>query len=237
MISQDNQIYSLEDGGRLDQLVAARPRSRSPACSARPRPPSAGHGRRRLLVGRAQRLSLRERPPSLAGRACSAPASDQRLVALRHRCRSGDRQRPGVRGRPGRPHGRARAHHRPAPVGAQHRRHRDAVGRRRLDLRRHRRRQAALRLPRRTATSAGSTSCRSSQKAKSKKGQIDYSGPVLAGGRLIVAGSNGALIYVDPTTGASRARSTIGAPISLSPVVANSTLYIFDDRGRLHAFR
>ena len=35
-------------------------------------------------------------------------------------------------------------------------------------------------------------------KAKSKKGEIDYSGPILAGGRLIVTGSNGALIFVDP---------------------------------------
>jgi outer membrane protein assembly factor BamB len=74
-------------------------------------------------------------------------------------------------------------------------------------------------------------------KAKSKKGEIDYSGPVLAGNRLIVTGSNGAIIYVDPTNGAFQSQSSIGAPISLSPVVANSTLYIFDDRARLTAFR
>lgn len=75
------------------------------------------------------------------------------------------------------------------------------------------------------------------EKAKSKKGEIDYSGPVLAGGRLIITGSNGALIYVDPATGAFQGQSSVGAGVSLSPVVANSTLYILDDRGRLHAFR
>ena len=75
------------------------------------------------------------------------------------------------------------------------------------------------------------------QKPKSKKGEIEYSGPVLAGGRLIVTGSNGALIYVDPTTGAFQSQTSIGAGVSLPPVVANSTLYIYDDRGRLHAFR
>ena len=75
------------------------------------------------------------------------------------------------------------------------------------------------------------------QKAKSKKGQIEYSGPVLAGGRLIVTGSNGALIYVDPTTGAFQSQTAVGAGVSLSPVVANSTLYIYDDRGRLIAYR
>jgi outer membrane protein assembly factor BamB len=75
------------------------------------------------------------------------------------------------------------------------------------------------------------------QKPKSKKGEIDYSGPVLAGGRLIVTGSNGALIFVDPTTGAFQSQTSVGTGVSLPPVVANSTLYIFDDRGRLHAFR
>lgn len=74
-------------------------------------------------------------------------------------------------------------------------------------------------------------------KAKAKKGEIDYSGPVLAGGRLVVTGSNGALIYVDPTTGSFQSQVNLGAPVSLSPVVANSTLYILDDRGRLSAFR
>jgi outer membrane protein assembly factor BamB len=74
-------------------------------------------------------------------------------------------------------------------------------------------------------------------KAKSKKGEIDYSGPVLAGGRLIVTGSNGVLVNVDPLTGSFQSQTNVGAGISLSPVVANSTLYILDDRARLHAFR
>jgi outer membrane protein assembly factor BamB len=72
---------------------------------------------------------------------------------------------------------------------------------------------------------------------KSKKGQIEYSGPVLAGGRLIITGSNGALIYVDPATGAFQSQTALKVPVSLAPVVANSTLYIFDDRGQLSAFR
>lgn len=75
------------------------------------------------------------------------------------------------------------------------------------------------------------------EKPKSKKGLIDYSGPILAGGRLIVTGSNGALVFVDPTTGRFQSQSNIGAPVSLPPIVANSTLYVFDDRARLTAFR
>ena len=74
-------------------------------------------------------------------------------------------------------------------------------------------------------------------KPKSKKGEVDYSGPVLAGNRLIVTGTNGTIVTVDPTTGAIQGQTVVGAPVSLSPVVANSTLYVLDDRGRLNAYR
>jgi outer membrane protein assembly factor BamB len=75
------------------------------------------------------------------------------------------------------------------------------------------------------------------QREKSKRGQISYQGPVLAGGRLILAGSNGTLINFDPVTGNYQSQTTVGVPITVSPVVANSTLYVLDDDGRLHAFR
>ena len=73
--------------------------------------------------------------------------------------------------------------------------------------------------------------------AKSKKGEIDYSGPVLAGGRLILTGSSGALVEIDPATGSFIRQSRIQAGVSLPPVVANSTLYVLDDDAKLHAFR
>ena len=72
---------------------------------------------------------------------------------------------------------------------------------------------------------------------KAKRGPISYVGPILAGNRLIVAGETGVLINIDPATGAFQSQTNVGAPISLSPVVANQTLYVLDDRGRLHAFR
>jgi outer membrane protein assembly factor BamB len=72
---------------------------------------------------------------------------------------------------------------------------------------------------------------------KSKKGEIDYSGPILAGGRLVVAGSNGALINIDPQSGSFQTQTTVGAGISIPPVVAGSALYVLDDSGKLHAFR
>ncbi|MFP5330589.1 MAG: PQQ-binding-like beta-propeller repeat protein [Alphaproteobacteria bacterium] len=75
------------------------------------------------------------------------------------------------------------------------------------------------------------------RKEKSKTGQLSYVGPVLAGGRLIVASSNGALINIDPVSGAVQSQTSIRAPVTLPFAVANSTLYVLDDDGRLHAFR
>jgi outer membrane protein assembly factor BamB len=75
------------------------------------------------------------------------------------------------------------------------------------------------------------------EKPKSKRGEIEYSGPVLAGNRLIVTASNGAIVNVDPANGSFQSQTQIKSGISLSPVVANSTLYILDDDARLHAFR
>jgi outer membrane protein assembly factor BamB len=72
---------------------------------------------------------------------------------------------------------------------------------------------------------------------KSKKGQIDYKGPILAGGRLIVVGSNGVLVNLDPITGSFQSQTNVGAGVSQAPIVANSTLYIYDDSGRLTAYR
>ena len=72
---------------------------------------------------------------------------------------------------------------------------------------------------------------------KAKKGEIDYTGPVLAGGRLLVVGSNGVIINIDPATGNYQSQTRVGAGISLPPVVANSTLYVYDDDAKLHAFR
>ena len=73
--------------------------------------------------------------------------------------------------------------------------------------------------------------------AKSKKGLIDYSGPVLAGNRLVLTGSNGAIINIDPATGSFQSQTQLKAGISLPPVVANSTLYVLDDSAHLYAFR
>jgi outer membrane protein assembly factor BamB len=72
---------------------------------------------------------------------------------------------------------------------------------------------------------------------KKKKGPISWYGPVLAGGRLIVANSHGAIWSISPEEGAATAVFDVKNDVSLAPIVANNTLYILDDSGRISAFR
>ena len=72
---------------------------------------------------------------------------------------------------------------------------------------------------------------------KGKKGLIYYSGPILAGSRLILVGSNGTLINVNPTNGSFQSQTNVGGGVSVPPVVAGGTLYILTDSGRLIAYR
>ncbi|NML89192.1 outer membrane protein assembly factor BamB family protein [Sphingobium sp. TKS] len=75
------------------------------------------------------------------------------------------------------------------------------------------------------------------EKEKKKDKAIRWTGPVLAGGRLILVSTHGDLNYVDPTTGKIQAEIDLDRSMSLSPVVANNTLYILADNGKLTAFR
>jgi outer membrane protein assembly factor BamB len=72
---------------------------------------------------------------------------------------------------------------------------------------------------------------------KKKKGQIYWVGPVLAGNRLWLANSEGELAYANPADGSIATFTKLGDPVSLAPVVANQTLYVLDDGGRISAFR
>lgn len=70
-----------------------------------------------------------------------------------------------------------------------------------------------------------------------KKGQIFWTGPVLAGNQLWVANSRGQLLSIDVTSGATTSQRDLGSPVSLPPLVANNTLYVLDDSGKIQAFR
>lgn len=70
-----------------------------------------------------------------------------------------------------------------------------------------------------------------------RKGQIFWTGPVLAGGQLWIANSEGQVYRVSSGEGAASLFRELDAPVSLAPIVANQTLYILDDSGTISAFR
>ena len=73
--------------------------------------------------------------------------------------------------------------------------------------------------------------------AEKKKDPIFWTGPVLAGNSLWLVNSRGELWRVSTGEGSAQLYQELGEPVSLPPVVANETLYILDDSGRIHAFR
>ncbi|WP_242096249.1 PQQ-binding-like beta-propeller repeat protein [Sphingomonas sp. CROZ-RG-20F-R02-07] len=72
---------------------------------------------------------------------------------------------------------------------------------------------------------------------KKKKGPITWYGPVLAGNRLVLTNSDGGIAFVNPGDGSIADTIETKGGYTLPPVVANSTLYVIDERGRLTAYR
>ena len=81
------------------------------------------------------------------------------------------------------------------------------------------------------------TQLREWRKAKKKAGQVFWTGPVLAGNRLWVANSLGELYAADVNDGTATEFADLGSPVSLPPLVANRTLYIMNDDGKIFAYR
>jgi outer membrane protein assembly factor BamB len=66
---------------------------------------------------------------------------------------------------------------------------------------------------------------------------VGHYGPVLAGGRLVVASSDGLIRQFDPVSGALVGTIAIPGGAATNPVVAGQTLYVVSKTGQLHAFR
>lgn len=73
--------------------------------------------------------------------------------------------------------------------------------------------------------------------AKHKRGPILWHGPLLAGGRLLLAGDSGQLAAVQPESGQILEEMRLPGPAVLAPVVADATLLITLRDGTLTAWR
>jgi outer membrane protein assembly factor BamB len=64
-----------------------------------------------------------------------------------------------------------------------------------------------------------------------------HHGPVVAGGRVLVASNDGLLRAFDPVSGALIGTTAVPGGATTAPVVAGGTLYLVSTKGQLHAFR
>ena len=65
----------------------------------------------------------------------------------------------------------------------------------------------------------------------------EWSGPILASNRLVLANSDGDLVAFDPKTGAQTATLRVGSPVYIAPAAYNGALYVLTDTGTLVSIR
>ena len=70
-----------------------------------------------------------------------------------------------------------------------------------------------------------------------REGEIFWMGPVLAGDSLWTVSSEGEIWRISTGEGSAQMFTDLKEEVSLAPIVANNTLYVFDDGGRISAFR
>lgn len=90
---------------------------------------------------------------------------------------------------------------------------------------------------RRTGNVAWVTQLEAFRNERRRRDRIAWAGPVLAGNRLLAASSRGELVIINPVDGSIQERRNLGDPMFIAPVIANETVYIVTDNGRLIALR
>jgi outer membrane protein assembly factor BamB len=75
------------------------------------------------------------------------------------------------------------------------------------------------------------------RKPKRQSRIVPHHGPILAGGRVIIASGDGVLRSYDPASGALAGSVEIPGGATTAPVVAGGTLYVVSARGQLLAYR
>ena len=76
-----------------------------------------------------------------------------------------------------------------------------------------------------------------SLRQRKSKDVVPHHGPVLAGGRLLLASGDGLLRQFAPETGAERSAIRLGSGATANPIVADGILYVLCRDGKLRAYR
>lgn len=75
------------------------------------------------------------------------------------------------------------------------------------------------------------------EKEEQREGRISWVGPIMIGGRLVLANSRGDVIAVTPENGQTVATADVGQPVFIPPIAANDQIYIVTDSARLVVLR
>lgn len=70
-----------------------------------------------------------------------------------------------------------------------------------------------------------------------RRGRVAWAGPVMIGGRLVLANSVGDVVAVTPENGQTVATADVGQPVFIPPIAANDQIYIVTDEARLVVLR
>lgn len=70
----------------------------------------------------------------------------------------------------------------------------------------------------------------------SDSGRIVWTGPIMIGGRLVLANSLGQVIAASPENGQTVAHADVGKPVFIPPITANGLIYLVTDDARLEVF-
>jgi len=75
------------------------------------------------------------------------------------------------------------------------------------------------------------------QNERRRTDRIAWAGPILAGGRLILASSEGRMVILDPSDGSIMEERRLDDPVFVPPIIANETVYVLTDDARVIALR
>ena len=75
------------------------------------------------------------------------------------------------------------------------------------------------------------------ERERRRQAVFTHFGPIMAGGRLVVASGDGLIRFFDPESGAETGQVALRGGAAANPVVVDGTLYVVSGDGRLHAYR
>jgi outer membrane protein assembly factor BamB len=69
-----------------------------------------------------------------------------------------------------------------------------------------------------------------------RSGRVAWQGPIMVGGRLVLANSEGDIVAVSPENGQTVAEDRVGGPVFIPPIAAGGNIYVVTDEARLVVF-